>query len=680
MKLFCRVLLALILASPALAGLPPTTSKGSGDTSDIVTFKFRFPNFLVGHSGSTVTIGNLKVAGGGTGSNTFTVHSILLGEGTGSVLDTGTGTLGQILQSNGASLDPAWGSYFYTTGTSSNTENFWGINPAPGTLTTGTGEFAITTFDGAGALTSGVDNTYVGLSVGAHNDVGNDQTGFGWRALAHATGNDNTCLGMSACTNQTTGDRNTFVGSQTGSQGTGTGSDNTAIGEAAMYNSGSASQNTAVGREALVNVTTSNNNTGVGYLAGQSVTTGHDNTFLGANTDTATVGITNATAVGSGVTLQVANSVILGSGGVNVGVDSVTSPTARLHLPAVTTSAGSASLKINSGTIMTSTEHGAVESDGTHLYWTNDSGSRINLAAASPSTAMTVQQLTSSSSGIGGYLFTVSTSTTLAIGDTYTNNGVTFTSLVNLTAQSGQVLWMSSSGAPLSSGTLTRATGSGTASLTFTSDVSYATYTKPAGVLYIKVRMVGAGGGGGGSSTGAANDGGTGTAGQPTFFGVNLLEATGGGGGAGGPSTGGAGGSATVNSPAVSVLAMSGATGQGSGDFNVSGTDIRMAGGAGASSLFGGAGPAGAGAGNGGSAIARSGSGGGGGGTGTASLSMRAGSGGGSGAYVEAIIGSPSATYPFIIPVGGAHGAAGTSGNQGGDGGSGIVIVEEHYQ
>jgi hypothetical protein len=56
--------------------------------------------------------------------------------------------------------------------------------------------------------------------------------------------------------------------------------------------------------------------------------------------------------------------------GVNVGVV----PTARIHVAGGSLNAGSASLKLDQGFLMTVAEPGAIESDGTDLWWT-DSGS-----------------------------------------------------------------------------------------------------------------------------------------------------------------------------------------------------------------------------------------------------------------------------------------------------------------
>lgn len=57
----------------------------------------------------------------------------------------------------------------------------------------------------------------------------------------------------------------------------------------------------------------------------------------------------------------------------------VLAPTARLHLAAGTAVAGTASLKIDAGVLLAVAESGAVESDGTHLYWTDGGGTRLRL-------------------------------------------------------------------------------------------------------------------------------------------------------------------------------------------------------------------------------------------------------------------------------------------------------------
>lgn len=51
-----------------------------------------------------------------------------------------------------------------------------------------------------------------------------------------------------------------------------------------------------------------------------------------------------------------------------------------ISLKAGTASAGTASMKIAAGTLLSTPEIGAVESDGTDYYWTDSSGNRIKLS------------------------------------------------------------------------------------------------------------------------------------------------------------------------------------------------------------------------------------------------------------------------------------------------------------
>ncbi|MFA6274139.1 MAG: tail fiber domain-containing protein, partial [Candidatus Paceibacterota bacterium] len=63
---------------------------------------------------------------------------------------------------------------------------------------------------------------------------------------------------------------------------------------------------------------------------------------------------------------------ILGSG--NIGLTGITAPTARLHFPAGTATAGTAPLKFTSGTNLTTAEAGAIEWNGTNLFITQTAG------------------------------------------------------------------------------------------------------------------------------------------------------------------------------------------------------------------------------------------------------------------------------------------------------------------
>ena len=110
-------------------------------------------------------------------------------------------------------------------------------------------------------------------------------------------------------------------------------------------------------------------------------------------TSAATLAITGPPSAGANATitnpyaLWVQTGVAEFGGNVAVGV---AAPTARLHLPAVTTVAGTASLKINAGTLLTVKEQGAVESDGTHLWWTDGATTRQQLDGSSNDVSKTL--------------------------------------------------------------------------------------------------------------------------------------------------------------------------------------------------------------------------------------------------------------------------------------------------
>ena len=63
----------------------------------------------------------------------------------------------------------------------------------------------------------------------------------------------------------------------------------------------------------------------------------------------------------------------------NVGIG-VVSPTSSLHLKAGTATANTAPIKLNTGVLNTTPEVGAIEYDGTNVYFVNSSGVRKQLA------------------------------------------------------------------------------------------------------------------------------------------------------------------------------------------------------------------------------------------------------------------------------------------------------------
>jgi len=201
---------------------------------------------------------------------------------------------------------------------------------------------------------------------------------------------------------------------------------------------------------------------------------------------------------------------------------------------------------------------------------------------------------------------------------------------------------------------------------------SAATYTTPANVRQIVIRVKGAGGGGGGGGGSGATAGSNG--GNSSFNSVVANGGTGAGFSSDAyPGAGGTGGTGTAS------FRLAGCTGGFAALFPWTATNFAILGGVGG----GGGGGFGKGSTNGIAGVANSGGGGGGGTTPSASQSTLSsynwGHGGGEGEYLELIINSPSATYTYTVASGGAGGTGGTGGYNGAAGGSGIIIVDEYY-
>lgn len=198
------------------------------------------------------------------------------------------------------------------------------------------------------------------------------------------------------------------------------------------------------------------------------------------------------------------------------------------------------------------------------------------------------------------------------------------------------------------------------------------TYTRPAGVKWLRVRQAAGGGGGGGSAGAGVGNGGTGGTGGNTTFGTSLLTCNGGGGAAGSQPNGQS--TATISAPAIG-LAISGSSG-GPGVVGNGGT--YGTGACGGMNAFGGSGNGTSTSQAGGVAPPNTG-GGGGGASGPTTAQSNGGGGGTAGAFIDAIIPNPAATYSYAVGAGGTAGAAGTNGFIGGVGVAGQIIVEEHY-
>lgn len=83
-------------------------------------------------------------------------------------------------------------------------------------------------------------------------------------------------------------------------------------------------------------------------------------------------------------------------GNVGIGYGGVTNPTARLHIKAGTATAGTAPLKLSSGTNLTTPEEGAVEADGANLFYTDSGSTRRTLVTADNAQTLTNKSIDAS--------------------------------------------------------------------------------------------------------------------------------------------------------------------------------------------------------------------------------------------------------------------------------------------
>ena len=248
------------------------------------------------------------------------------------------------------------------------------------------------------------------------------------------------------------------------------------------------------------------------------------------------------------------------------------------------------------------------------------------------------------------------------IGATYTNNGMTLQVVRSITAGTQLLLKANTAGNPLASGTLTKASGTGDATITFTS------FRAPIGSI---VELIGGGGGGGGSGTTSGAVGGAGGSSLFSTFASAIGGSGGGWSGSGGSGAGGSGG--ILNSPAVLIYRNQGSSGMSTGNA-LTGTFIYGAmGGAG---FYGGTSPQSTGS----ATILPVGRGCGGNGGGSGASTATAGNGGGSGEYVKFWNPNPTALYSVTVGGGGIAGVATTNGFAGALGSTGLVMVTDYFQ
>ena len=196
--------------------------------------------------------------------------------------------------------------------------------------TTGNGDTAIGPY-ALNANTTGYGDTAVGYGALQSNTTAYGDTALGYAALqSNTTGYDNTASGDGALEFNTTGNGNTAYGNRSLELNI-SGGNNSASGWQALFYNTTGDYNTAEGYDALNSNTTGNSNTGDGTYALFNNTTGSYNTALGylAGPDSASTGLSYATAIGAGAVVSRSNALVLGGplgsgANVNVGIGTAT--------------------------------------------------------------------------------------------------------------------------------------------------------------------------------------------------------------------------------------------------------------------------------------------------------------------------------------------------------------------
>jgi hypothetical protein len=148
--------------------------------------------------------------------------------------------------------------------------------------------------------TTGLRNTAVGSQTFGSLTTTSDNTGIGYGALNRATGTENTCVGSYAGYLTTSGNYNTVIGSKAFSTNT-AGYGNTILG-ASAGNALTSNFNVILGYKAAELLGASDNNTIVGYNTAQNLVSGVQNTVIGSRINTG----------------DVSNHVFIGDGGGNI--------------------------------------------------------------------------------------------------------------------------------------------------------------------------------------------------------------------------------------------------------------------------------------------------------------------------------------------------------------------------
>jgi len=256
---------------------------------------------------------------------------------------------------------------------------------------------------GSGVTTT-INSTFLGSGAGSSATYASNSNFLGSAAGGNATSASySNFLGMNAGLNASSATYSNFLGQDAGNGAVGAANANF-LGQSAGYGATNANGSNFFGQSAGYTATGASYSNFVGNNAGNNATSASYSTLLGYNVahETTTHIGSNNIIIGTNITLPQGTSNGINIGGVLFGRSTysttsgnpsqaptslgqigigVNTPTARLHLAASSGSSGTAPLKLSLGTNLSSIEPGAIEYDGTHLYFssTTNGGTRYQL-------------------------------------------------------------------------------------------------------------------------------------------------------------------------------------------------------------------------------------------------------------------------------------------------------------
>lgn len=359
-----------------ISGITGTSNQSFAIDSDGYNIKLSVENNEIVIRDNLNNKQSIDITSGGTGQTTYATGDILYSNATDSLAKRSVGSAGQVLTVAGGI--PTWATAAGIMGVAYGT-----TGPGPGV---------------------GYKNTAVGRSWRYSTDSNYNSLSYAYNSLA---------IGDNAgyCNNATSfGDANIFIGNYAHDNCSSLGIENINIGNNSVqtnagvisqtitlgycslrystYQDRNATGSIAIGNNAGNNCTFSNtimigNNSALGDIwtaTGAYVSPNGDNNIFIGNGSGSTLGhggdshyntnLSNAMAIGRHALVGANSCAVIGATDypINMGIN-MTTPTARLHLPAGTATAGTAPLKLTTGTALSAVEDGAMEYHGSHLYF-----------------------------------------------------------------------------------------------------------------------------------------------------------------------------------------------------------------------------------------------------------------------------------------------------------------------